>query len=73
LSEVGIPLLDQVRYHLPVIGVVDQPCKLNNNYMYKTSLLSKKYIWGGDISIIKVRLITKEIIKNLGFFFVVTY
>jgi hypothetical protein len=30
LSEVGIPLLDQVRYHLPVIGVIDQPCKLNN-------------------------------------------
>jgi hypothetical protein len=38
--------------------------------MPKTSLLSKKYIWGEDISIIKVRLITKEIIKTLGFFFV---
>lgn len=32
LSEVGIPLLDQVRYHLPVIGVIDQPCKLNNSF-----------------------------------------
>jgi hypothetical protein len=33
----------------------------------------KKYIWGEDISIIKVRLITKENIKNLGSFFAITY
>jgi len=32
LSEVGIPLLDQVRYHLTVIDVIDQPCKLNNSF-----------------------------------------
>jgi hypothetical protein len=38
LSEVGIPLLDQVRYHLPVIGVIDQPCKLNNSFKRKVYL-----------------------------------
>ena len=41
LSEVGIPLLDQVRYHLPVIGVVDQPCKLNNSFKRKVYLYDR--------------------------------
>ena len=41
LSEVGIPLLDQVRYHLPVIGVVDQPCKLNNSFKCKVYLYDR--------------------------------
>ena len=38
LSEVGISLLDQVRYHLLVIGVIDQPCKLNNSFKRKVYL-----------------------------------
>ena len=38
LSEVGISLLDQVRYHLPVIGVIDQSCKLNNSFKRKVYL-----------------------------------
>ena len=41
LSEVGIPLLDQVRYHLPVIGVIDQPCKLNNSFERKVYLYDR--------------------------------
>ena len=35
LSEVGVPLLDQVRYHLPVIGVIDQPCKSQHSFKRK--------------------------------------
>ena len=41
LSEVGIPLLDQVRYHLPVIGVIDQPCTLNNSFKRKVYLYDR--------------------------------
>jgi hypothetical protein len=41
LSEVGIPLLDKVRYHLPVIGVIDQPCQLNNSYKRKVYLYDR--------------------------------
>jgi hypothetical protein len=41
LSKVGIPLLDQVRYYLPVIGVIDQPCKLNNSFKRKVYLYER--------------------------------
>ena len=41
LSEVGIPLLDQVRCHLPVIGVIDQPCQLNNSFKRKVYLYDR--------------------------------
>ena len=41
LSEVGIPLLDQVRYHLTVIDVIDQPCKLNNSFKRKVYLYDR--------------------------------
>ena len=41
VSEVGAPLLNQVRYHLPVIGLIDQPCKPQTSFKRKVYLYDR--------------------------------
>lgn len=40
-SEVGAPLLNQVRYHLPVIGTIDQPSRQTQTFKRKIFLYDR--------------------------------
>ncbi|VDI06516.1 Hypothetical predicted protein [Mytilus galloprovincialis] len=40
-SDVGAPLLDQIRYHLPVIGILTQPCKLHQVFKRKVYMYDR--------------------------------
>ena len=40
-SEVGPPLLDQTRYHMPIIGVLNHPIKSHSSYKRKVFMFDR--------------------------------
>jgi hypothetical protein len=41
-SEVGPPLLDQTRYHMPIIGVLNHPIKSHSSYKRKVFYIRQR-------------------------------